>query len=139
MLLADVVQHLTNCIRHADTGFSISNFERSVLGRIDDDFCDQIRVGRLLTRSTRSAFYSWPEFFRSPRIFGRSGLSLGARRVCFLGNVPLLFLGGNGGLQGLLGLVKVLARDRLELGPLELLLRLLLSGGRVLLRLGHPT
>ena len=51
-LAHDFMSHLMNCIRHLNTRFSISIFERSALGCIDADLRDQILVGKRLTRST---------------------------------------------------------------------------------------
>ena len=41
------IHHLTNGIRHLDSRFSNSNFERSVLGCIDADNLGQIVVGKI--------------------------------------------------------------------------------------------
>ena len=38
------------------------NFEGLVLGCIEADFYNQILVGKLLTRTTNSTFFSWPNF-----------------------------------------------------------------------------
>ena len=46
----------------SSTHFSISNFKRSALLCIEADFDDQIRVGKLLTRSTISTFFLRPKF-----------------------------------------------------------------------------
>ena len=46
-------------IRHEDTRFSIPNFGGSVLGCVDADCCDQVLVGKRLTRSTTSTFFSF--------------------------------------------------------------------------------
>ena len=54
------IRHLTTCIHHLDTRFSISNFKRSVLGCIDADFRDQILVEKLLARSTHSTLFLRP-------------------------------------------------------------------------------
>ena len=56
------IRHLTNPVCHMDMHFSISNFELSVLGCIDADVCDLIRVGKILTRSTSSTFFSRRKF-----------------------------------------------------------------------------
>ena len=72
---------VTNSIRHLDELFSSNfvtrtpifrsqtlegpNFGRSILNCIDAVgffFCDQILVGKLLTRSTNSTFFSWAKF-----------------------------------------------------------------------------
>ena len=42
--------------------FSVPNFKRSVLLCIDADFCVQICVGKRLTRSTNSTFFSGAKF-----------------------------------------------------------------------------
>ena len=47
----DSIRHLTNSIRRLEAHVSISDVKRSVLGRIDADVCDEIRGGKLLTRS----------------------------------------------------------------------------------------
>ena len=49
--------------------FSISNFERSVLLCIEADLREQIRVGKRLTRSTNSTFFSRHSPFLSPFLF----------------------------------------------------------------------
>ena len=46
------IRHSDEFFRYLGTIFSISNFNQSVLGCIEADFCDQICVGKPLTRST---------------------------------------------------------------------------------------
>ena len=45
-------RHLTNSIRDLDIHFSISNFQQAVLGYTEADLRDQIRIGKLIKRST---------------------------------------------------------------------------------------
>ena len=47
MLLANVSRRLTDCTRHADTRFPLSNFERSVLGSIKTKFNGKMLVGKI--------------------------------------------------------------------------------------------
>ena len=56
------IRHSDEFFRYLGTIFSISNFNQSVLGCIEADFCDQICVGKPLTRSTISTFFSRAHF-----------------------------------------------------------------------------
>ena len=47
MLLVNVSRRLTDCTRHADTSFSLSNFERSVLGSSKTKVNGTILVGKM--------------------------------------------------------------------------------------------
>ena len=64
MLARTLFVTLTNSTRQNSSPgppFSLPNFKWSVLRCIEADFCDQIRVGKRLTRSTNSTFFSRPQ------------------------------------------------------------------------------
>ena len=66
------IHHQIISIHHLVTRFSTTNFGRLVLGRIKTDFDDQILVGKRLTRSTDSTFFSGAEFCKMFTIFIKS-------------------------------------------------------------------
>ena len=58
MLLANVSRRLTDCTRHADISFSLSTFERSVLGSIKTKVNSKILFGKMIPWDSLDEIYS---------------------------------------------------------------------------------